>query len=157
MTPETNVQIVSRLFLATGRKPEPATFAVWEEALDDLQDGPALEAAMQVVRTIDMTYGPPSPVFVRDAYQAIMRRRPAEQPALVEETNPVVATADVAYAALEGAIAQLLHKQRLPEGGPTAVRPEPERARPGHNAHAFGDHALCGSDCALKVPELTSE
>jgi hypothetical protein len=60
-------QVVTRLFVAAGRRATDVEFEVWREALNDIADDGAIDEARSFVKNLDLSRGAPSPATFRSS------------------------------------------------------------------------------------------
>lgn len=73
MTGRTVVAVVTRLYVAAGRKAAEGEFLVWQEALDDLPDDHAEDVARFMVREMEFDGAPAPAAFRRERTRWISR------------------------------------------------------------------------------------
>jgi hypothetical protein len=155
MTPDAVAEVVARIYTAAGRHAGDAEALVFAEALDKVHDDVALEAAKSLVCREDWSRRPPSPAMLLEYCSLVTRERPAVLP-----HNDVGPRASAETVATALALARSLSKGvAVPDEEDTVtvtVAPEPLKPRPPTNAHAFGDHDLCGPTCAQRIPRTAA-
>lgn len=94
ISPETNVDVVTRLFSAAHWQVGQSDYVTYEAALEDLpnEDGAldalALAAAKEIIATVDPSERRYSPALLRETVLAIRRRIEGQRPTLPEDTSP---------------------------------------------------------------------
>lgn len=91
MNDDTLRQVMGVLFTAANRNVGPTEVAVWREALSDVRDDLALEAAQTMVREVDLWDHPPTPARFRQVTRQLATRRD-DQWALTEGRSRVTPT-----------------------------------------------------------------
>lgn len=81
---------VSALFVAAGRNATDVEFELYHAVLDDVTDAELGEAVATIVRGVDLGQRFPSPALIRETVTAVRRHRRQTQPALPEDTGPIL-------------------------------------------------------------------
>ena len=157
MSPAAVARLVGRLFSASARDWGQTHLEVYSEALENVSDEVGELAGNELALFVDWN-NPPSIKMVKEKVNAIIARGDTGIPALVEETNPVVADAAARKAGLEEAMAALRRHQRLPSGEAHPHMPDtPDKPKIKTDAHSMGDHQFCLSDCPDRPQEVPAE
>ncbi len=76
MNEQTLAVVLGKLFVAAGRNIGDGEAVVWREALSDVRDDLALEAARLMVREQNLWDKPPTPAGFREVTRSLASRRP---------------------------------------------------------------------------------